>query len=144
MQTTRKRRLVTRFQRSVLNPAIRALAAAGIAPPAIALLETRGRTTGMPRTTPVGNGLEAAGDRFWIVAEHGLESGYVKNIQADSRVRVKVGRRWRTGTAHVLVEDDALRRLESLPRSNASAVRRFGTDLLTIRIDIDASQPPGA
>jgi deazaflavin-dependent oxidoreductase (nitroreductase family) len=138
MQTTRKRRLVTLFQRSVLNPPIRALAAAAIAPRAIALLETRGRTTGEPRTTPVGNGLEAEGHRFWIVAEHGLQSGYVKNIQADSRVRVKVGRRWRTGTAQVLVEDDPLRRQQSMPRRNARAVRRFGTDLLTIRIDLDA------
>jgi deazaflavin-dependent oxidoreductase (nitroreductase family) len=138
MQTTRKRRLVTLFQRFVVNPPMRGLAAVGIAPRAIALLETRGRTTGKPRTTPVGNGLEAGGDRFWIVAEHGLRSGYVRNIQADSRVRVKVGRRWRTGTAHVLVEDDPLRRQESMPRGNASTVRRFGTDLLTVRIDLDA------
>jgi deazaflavin-dependent oxidoreductase (nitroreductase family) len=137
MQTTRKRRLVTLFQRFVVNPPIRGLAAVGIAPQAIALLETRGRTTGKPRTTPVGNGLEAEGDRFWIVAEHGLRSGYVRNIQADSRVRVKVGRRWRTGTAHVLVEDDPLRRQESMPSRNASTVRRLGTDLLTIRIDLD-------
>ena len=138
MQTTRKRRLVTLFQRFVVNPPMRGLAAVGIAPRAIALLETRGRTTGKPRTTPVGNGLEAGGDRFWIVAEHGLRSGYVRNIQADSRVRVKVGRRWRTGTAHVLVEDDPLRRQESMPKGNASTVRRFGTDLLTVRIDLDA------
>jgi deazaflavin-dependent oxidoreductase (nitroreductase family) len=134
---TRKRRLVTLFQRSVLNPAMRAIAAVGIGPPAIALLETRGRRTGKPRTTPVGNGLEAAGDRFWIVAEHGLHSGYVKNIQADPRVRVKVGRRWRTGTAHLLAEDDPLRRQDSMPRGNARMVRRFGTDLLTVRIDLD-------
>ena len=138
MQPTRKRRLVTLFQRSVLNPTIRAFAAVGIAPRAIALLETRGRRTGKPRTTPVGNGLEAAGDRFWIVAEHGLQSGYVKNIQADPQVRVKLGRRWRTGTAHVLVDDDPLRRQESMPRRNARTVRRFGTDLLTVRIDLDA------
>ena len=137
MQTTRKRRLVTRFQRFVLNPPMRALAAVGIAPRAIAVLETRGRRTGKPRTTPVGNGLEAGGDRFWIVAEHGVRSGYVQNIQADSRVRLKVGRRWRTGTAHVLMDDDPLRRQESMPSRNASAVRRFGTDLLTIRIDLD-------
>jgi deazaflavin-dependent oxidoreductase (nitroreductase family) len=138
MQTTRKRRLVMLFQRFVSNPPMRALAAVGIAPRAIALLETRGRKTGKRRTTPVGNGLEASGDRFWIVAEHGLQSGYVKNIQADSRVRVKVGRRWHSGTAHVLVEDDPLRRQESMPQRNASAVRRFGTDLLTVRIDLDA------
>ena len=138
MQTTRKRRLVTLFQRSVLNPIMRVLVGLGIAPRAIALLETHGRRSGKPRTTPVGNGLDGAGDRFWIVAEHGLQSGYVKNIQADPRVRVKVGRRWRTGTAHVLVEDDPLRRQDSMPRGNARVVRRFGTDLLTVRIDLDA------
>ena len=46
------------------------------------------------------------GDTVSIVAEHGRETGSVRNIGADPRVRVKTGRRWRTGTAHVLPDDD--------------------------------------
>lgn len=137
MQAKSKRRLVRALQRYVLNPPVRALAALGIAPQTHALLETRGRKTGKLRTTPVGNGLEAGSNRFWIVAEHGLHSGYVKNIQADPRVRVKVGRHWRSGRAHVLAEDDPVKRQESMPQKNARAVQRLGTDLLTVRIDLD-------
>ncbi len=60
------------------------------------------------------------------------------NIETDPHVRVKVGQHWRSGTAHVLAEDDPLKRQESMPQKNARAVRRFGTDLLTIRVDLDS------
>jgi hypothetical protein len=33
-------------------------------------------------------------------------------------------------------EDDARARLETLPRANSALVRAFGTDLLTVRIDL--------
>ncbi len=52
----------------------------------------------------MGNGLD--GDTFWIVAEHGRSAAYVRNIEADPRVRIKVGRKWRTGTAVLLPQDD--------------------------------------
>ena len=40
----------------------------------------------------------------------------VKNIQVDPRVRVRVrvGGRWRTGTAHILEDDDPRARLRWL------------------------------
>jgi hypothetical protein len=44
----------------------------GVVPPGYALLETVGRGSGLPRQTPVGDGL--IGDTFWIVAEHGLSA----------------------------------------------------------------------
>jgi hypothetical protein len=71
------------------------------------------------------------------VAEHGFEAGYVKNIQADPRVRVKIRGRWRRGVAHVLADDDPRERQRSMPKSNARAVRAMGTDLLSIRIDLE-------
>lgn len=100
-----------------------------------ALLETRGRKSGKPIRNPVGNGLEGA--TFWIVAEHGNQAGYVKNIKANPIVRVRVGGRWRSGTAHVLPDDDARERQRSMRRFNALFVRLMSTDLLTIRIDLD-------
>ncbi|MGI8622138.1 MAG: nitroreductase/quinone reductase family protein, partial [Solirubrobacteraceae bacterium] len=42
------------------------------------------------------------GDTFWIVAGHGRQAAYVRNLQAEPRVRVKARGEWRTGTAHVL------------------------------------------
>ena len=99
------------------------------------LLETRGRRSGLPRRNPVGNGLK--GDTFWIVAEHGAQAGYVKNIKANPRVRVRVGRRWRSGIAHVLPDDDARARQRQLRPVNGMFVRLMGTNLLTVRIDLE-------
>ena len=62
-----------------------------LAPRAFALLETTGRRTGRPRHTPVGNGL--IGDTFWLVAAHGEQADYVRNLIAQPRVRIKTGRR---------------------------------------------------
>ena len=99
------------------------------------LLETIGRKSGKPRRNPVGNGLK--GDIFWIVSEHGPRAAYVKNIRANPRVRIRVKGRWRTGTAHLLTEDDARQRQKELRPVNAAFVRLMGTDLMTVRIDLD-------
>jgi deazaflavin-dependent oxidoreductase (nitroreductase family) len=129
------------WQKQVGNRIIRQLLELGIAPSVYALLETTGRKTGQPRRTPVGNGLVAGSDTFWLISEHGMRAGYVRNIQADTRVRVKIGRRWRTGTAHILRNDHAEERLRQTGRYNARAVRFWGNpdELLTVRIDLDSS-----
>ncbi len=131
-----KRRFVTAMQVKFLNPPVRALAARGLVP-GVALLETTGRKSGQPRRTPVSNGLERATNTFWIVAEMGRKAAYVRNIEADPRVRVRIGRRWRTGVASILVEDDPRARQRHMSKLNAASVRAMGTDLLTIRIDLD-------
>ena len=69
----------------LVNPIVRALARIRT-PPGVAILETTGRKSGQPRQVPVGNGLD--GDTFWIVTEHGRRAGYVRNIEANPRVRV--------------------------------------------------------
>ena len=133
-----KRRLVRLLQKYVLNPPVKAALTLGILPPTSALLETTGRTSGKPRRNPVGNGLSDDGRTFWIVAEHGRHAGYVKNLTANPRVRVKIGRRWRRGRAEVLPDDDPHARLRAIGRPvNAAGVRAMGTDLLTIRIDLE-------
>jgi len=132
----RKRRLVTALQVRVLNPPIRALAARGLMP-GVALLETTGRKSGQPRRTPVSNGLERSTGTFWIVAEMGRKAAYVRNIEADPRVRIRVRGRWRSGVARVLEAEDPRARLRSLSRLNASGVRALGTDLLVVRIDLE-------
>ncbi|HVE69103.1 MAG TPA: nitroreductase/quinone reductase family protein [Solirubrobacteraceae bacterium] len=140
-----KRRRVHRFQKYVANPPLKALLRLGIMPPSVVLLETTGRRSGKPRRTPVGDGV--VDDTLWIVAEHGRQAGYVRNLEADPRVRVRVRAglraRWRTGTAHVMAADDPLTRQRWIERRrptyriNAPAVRAMGTELLTVRVDLD-------
>jgi deazaflavin-dependent oxidoreductase (nitroreductase family) len=124
----RKRRRAGFFHRRIANPITRRL-------PTQVLLETTGRASGKPRHTPIGGRLDGAA--FWLVSDHGQASDYVRNIKANNRVRVRVRRRWRAGIAYLLPDDDAYARLRTLPRFNSSMVRALGTDLLTIRIDLD-------
>ncbi|WP_101468597.1 nitroreductase/quinone reductase family protein [Nocardia fluminea] len=111
--------------------------ATGRPPP---LLETTGRRTGLARRTPIGG--RRVGDSFWLVSDHGTASPYVLNIVANPRVRLRVGARWHTGTAHPLPADDSRARLRELPRFNSMMVRALGTNLLTIRIDLDPNGKP--
>lgn len=135
---------IDRLQRSVFNPLDKLAFALGIPPPGDALLETIGRRTKRPRVTPVCDGTE--GDTFWIVAQHGRGADYVRNIEADPRVRVKgsLSRTgWRRGTAHILDDDDAEERVRILSRGNRwrrlclQASGSIATNPLTVRIDLD-------
>jgi len=140
-----KHRVIHLLQKYVLNPPIKLLFVLSLFPPRYALLETIGRKTGKPRRTPVGNG--RVGQQFWLVAEHGSKASYVRNIAKNPRVRVKLREgfraRWHTGTASLLLDDDPRERQRWLAQqhpgsaSNAAAVRVFGTELLTVRIDLD-------
>jgi deazaflavin-dependent oxidoreductase (nitroreductase family) len=136
-----KRRFTTGLAKYAVNPLARGLYRLGIPPPGTAILETTGRKSGLPRHTPVTDGLD--GDTFWIVAEHGRRAAYVRNIEANPRVRVRVGRRWRSGTARLLPEDEPRERLRRIvatrkrSRLNAATVRLAQTELMTVKIDLD-------
>lgn len=130
-----KRRLSTGLAKYLINPPARMLAGRRLWP-FHALLETRGRRSGRPRRVPVGNGLD--GEVLWIVAEHGRRAGYVRNLEADPRVRVRVGGRWRDGVARVLPDDDPRERQRRIGHGfNTLVVRAMGTELLTVRVDLD-------
>nr|WP_108638124.1 nitroreductase family deazaflavin-dependent oxidoreductase [Mycobacterium rhizamassiliense] len=122
-----KRDVVHRVQRLVVNPVGRQLP--------VTMLETTGRKSGQPRRTPVGG--RVVDDKFWMVSEHGDHSDYVRNIKANPSVRVRLGGGWRNGTAHLMPDDDAVARLGNLPKLNSAVVRLMGSDLLTIRVDLD-------
>ena len=152
--TARSRRvkvlIVRTFQRWTINPLVRALLALGLNPLGLAILETRGRVSGRPRRTPVGNGRK--GSSFWIIAEHGLRAGYVRNIQHDPRVRVRLRVGWRyrwvPGIATVLADDDPLARQRRIIRwhplraLNAIIVRVLGADLLTVHVQLQLDGQP--
>ncbi len=146
--TARSRRvkvlIVRAVQRWTLNPLMRLLLRVGVNPLGLAILETRGRVSGRPRRTPVGNGRQ--GSTFWIIAEHGTRAGYVRNIQADPRVRVRLPVGWRyrwvLGIAEIVPDDDALARQRRIIRwhplraLNAINVRVLGADLLSVRVKL--------
>jgi deazaflavin-dependent oxidoreductase (nitroreductase family) len=75
--------------------------------------------------------------QFWMVSEHGEHSHYVLNIKADPQVRLRIDGHWRTGTAHLLPDDDPVARLSQLPGMNSAVVKLMGSELLTIRVDLD-------
>ena len=146
-----KRRLATATAKYAVNPVVRGLFRLGLPAPGTAILETTGRRSGRPRRTPVTNGLTDG--VFWIVAEHGRRAGYVRNIEAHPRVRLRIGRHWRTGTAQLVPDDDPRERLRriaarrAVTRMNTATVRLMQTDLLTVRIDLDGEprrHAPGA
>jgi deazaflavin-dependent oxidoreductase (nitroreductase family) len=133
-----RRRRVRFVQRWILNPPMKAATWLGLVPGHV-LIETIGRVSGKRRRNVVG--MHVDGDVGWIVEEQGRHSGYVRNVEANPQVRVRVRRRWRTATAVVVVDDDPQARLDTFAMArHAAAVRRFGTDLLTVRIDL----APGA
>ena len=137
----RKRRIASALAKYGASPIVKGLYRLGLPAPGTAILETTGRKSGEPRTTPVTNGLD--GDVFWIVAEHGHRAAYVLNIEANPRVRVRTARGWRSGAAHTVPGDDPharLRHIHSLhpiARVNTATVRLMQTDLLTVRVDLD-------
>ncbi len=115
------------MQKLVVNPIGRQLP--------VTMLETIGRKSGQPRHTAVGGKL--VDNQFWMVSEHGKHSDYVRNIKANPAVRVRLDGEWRSGTAHLLPDDDPLQRLGNLPRLNSAVVRAIGSELLSIRVDLD-------
>ena len=138
---TKGGKLQRQLEKYAINPLMRSALRAGIVPRAFALLETTGRRSGQRRLTPVGNGLD--GDTFWLVSEHGLRSDYVRNLLANPSVRVKVGRRWRSGTASVVEADDGLARRKHLDRANGvvgrvdgAIFRASASSPVTVRIDL--------
>ena len=140
-----KHTIVHFLQKYFLNPPIKLLFAIGLVPPGYALLETVGRKTGKSRRTPVGDG--RLGSQFWIVAEHGRRAGYVRNIENNPSVRLKLRKgllgKWHRGTATLLPDDDPRERQRWLSRElpssagNAAIVRFMGTQLMTVRIDLE-------
>jgi deazaflavin-dependent oxidoreductase (nitroreductase family) len=116
----------------------------GFRPRGLRFLETTGRKPGQPRRNPVTDGLDDG--VFWIVAEHGRRASYVRNIEANPHVRLRIGRRWRKGTARLVPGDDPRERLRyiasrrPIARLNTATVSLMQTDLLTIRIELNGEE----
>ena len=103
--------------------------------PGFGVVETTGRRTGRTYRIPVGG--RVTDGAFWFVAGIGRRNNSVRNIEANPRVRVRALGRWRTGTAHLLPDDDARRRRFWVSPLNGFFLWIAGGEHLTVRIDLD-------
>jgi deazaflavin-dependent oxidoreductase (nitroreductase family) len=129
-EADRRRRARHQLFWRAVNPPTRLLA--GYAP-WWALLETRGRCTGMPRTTPLARG-PVEDKVVWLVAVHGRHANWVRNLEAHPSIRIKLSGRWYNGRATVHDYDEATaRRFNFYARSGP---RTLGIDPALARIEI--------
>jgi deazaflavin-dependent oxidoreductase (nitroreductase family) len=68
----------------------------------ILLLTTIGRKTGMKRVTPLQ--YERIGDDYYLGAARGLKADWVRNIQSNPRVEIRVGAKHIEGQAEVVTD----------------------------------------
>jgi deazaflavin-dependent oxidoreductase (nitroreductase family) len=67
-------------------------------------LTTIGRKTGAERTVEIWFGLE--GDSLYLLSGGGDSAHWVRNLRADSRVKVKLGRKTYPGMARLVQEPE--------------------------------------
>ena len=97
------------------------------------LLETTGRRSGRPRSTPLA-GAPFDGATISLLAGYGEESAFVKNIRADPGVRVKRRGQWLNGTAQLLAPTpDAV---APLGRYARNVLLRVGADPVVVKITL--------
>jgi deazaflavin-dependent oxidoreductase (nitroreductase family) len=126
----RRRRSRHRIFWRIVNPPTRQLA--GFAPWWV-LLETQGRQTGAPRTTPLARG-PVDDDVVWLNSVHGRHAHWVRNIEATPEVRIKLSGRWHNGRATVVEYDVAMaRRFNLYARSGP---RTLGIDPVLVRVEL--------
>ena len=126
----RRRRARHRLFWKVINPPTRPLA--GVAPWWV-LLETRGRRTGRPRTTPLARG-PRDGDVLWLASVHGRHADWVRNLEANPAIRIRLSRRWHDAQASVQDYDQSIaRRFNPYARSGP---RTLGIDPVLVRVEL--------
>ncbi|MFC9967031.1 nitroreductase family deazaflavin-dependent oxidoreductase [Nocardia ignorata] len=94
--------------RYVANPLVRGLRRIGVDTTLATELETVGRKTGKIRQVPVAAAFDESG--AWVISQHGTRAGWTANITANPHISIRQGSRWRTGTAHLMPEDDVVAR----------------------------------
>jgi deazaflavin-dependent oxidoreductase (nitroreductase family) len=88
-----------------------------------AVIETTGRVTATKRLTPVANNVRDGA--LWVVAVHGRRAAYIRNVEAEPRVRVRIGRTWYVGTAELLpIDGDTIANVNGYARASIPVVGR--------------------
>jgi deazaflavin-dependent oxidoreductase (nitroreductase family) len=98
-------------------------------------LTTVGRTSGLPRQIEIW--FVAAGGKLYILAEHFRDAHWVRNIERDPRVRVRIGGHERAATARIL-DETADRETWTMAQEMASRKYGWGDGL---PVEITPDQP---
>ncbi|MBL1076967.1 nitroreductase family deazaflavin-dependent oxidoreductase [Nocardia sp. 2] len=115
----------------IINPVNSVLAALA---PWWVLLETTGRRSGRRRRIPLGAGPRDS-EGMDLLSVHGRRADWVRNIEADPRVRLRKGFRWRTGTATVAAATpERLSRFNSYVRNAPNAFPLEGESPVIVRV----------
>ena len=141
-QGLRKFKFERRVGRAVVNPLVAAMERIGIRSSLVVELETTGAKTGLPRRVPLTGRADETG--LWVISQHGRRAGWAHNIAADPRVRVRVNRQWRTGTATFEPDDNVRARARSFggdgkigQSAAALTMRAMESDPVSVRITFD-------
>lgn len=132
-KTLRKFRRERALGRYLLNPAVKGLRRLGLRTALATELETVGRKTGQLRRVPVSAQFDNEG--AWVICQHGIRSGWGRNIADNANVRVRQGDRWRAGVATFRPDDDVVARGRKFGRLGARMVRALETTPVSVRID---------
>ena len=125
---------------SFMNPIARPLLAAGIPMGFNGLITIRGRTSGLPRTTPVAI-IEIDGRR-WIWCPWG-EAHWVRNLRAAGEATITVRKREEAVQATELDAAEAIAFFRDVMGPLARRIP-FGTTFLRLVDGIDVHDPAGA
>ncbi|WP_433199621.1 nitroreductase family deazaflavin-dependent oxidoreductase [Nocardia sp. CA-107356] len=126
-----------------VNPAVGLLDRIGIRSALIAELETTGAKSGQPRRVPVTVSIDDEG--AWLISQHGRRAGWARNITANPQVRLRHGKRWYTGTAAFVPDDDVVARARSFAKGRIPAqatawtIKALESDPISVRITFGAA-----
>jgi deazaflavin-dependent oxidoreductase (nitroreductase family) len=108
------------------------------------VLETRGRRTGQARLVPLAISME--GPAVWVVVARGRNAAYVRNIEADRTVRIRIKGDWLDGAA--VLQGAGTEIPDCVGRYARGAALLFPDQYRLLRIDLApppiASAPPEA
>ena len=114
----------------------------GVQPSTIVELETTGAKSGQPRRVPLTG--RADDKDVWVISQHGRRAGWAYNVTANPRVRVRMAKQWRSGTATFEPDDDVGARARSVGGGGkvrqsafALAMRALQSDPISVRITFD-------
>ncbi len=132
-KTLRKFRRERAIGHYLLNPAVKGLSKLGLRTALATELETIGRKTGQVRRVPVSAQFDDEG--VWLISQHGIRSGWGRNIVDNPNIRVRQGNQWRTGVAVFRPDDDVVARARNFGRLGAKVVKALETTPVSVRID---------
>lgn len=121
-----------------------ATAPASLAGESFCYVTTAGRTTGRPHTIEIWFALRDA--TVYLLSGGGARSDWVRNLVADPRVEVRIGRQSFYGTARVVTDpdEDAWARealVDKYQKTYSGDLTNWRRDSLPIAIDLGSGTP---